>query len=259
MEFPLNELIEIISSEIGQNTDLRMITNIVRKHPLIKNEYENMELEQLGLLIYSIYFISNGRNLEVLRRLRENMVFYISYEFEYAETRYVTCDYCYGNGEETCTECDGEGEVNCTECGGTGTVDGDGEESGECGYCDGKGEESCDECGGDGKVECSNCGGNGEVDGGLEIDYTAHLYVSILPLSTIERMEQSSGELTTDFVDEIDKVSNLTVILTTSAYSNEGSVHDDDSIYYDIEENTEMFYEVVNGGIKVREVHYPQL
>jgi hypothetical protein len=257
MEFPLDELIEIFSSELHPNNDLKTVKDLIFRHPLMKSEYQSMSLEQLAILIYSVYFVSNGRKVEVLNRLRENIVFYIVCDFDYSYPKTVSCDTCDGDGETDCNECDGSGEVSCSECDGSGVVDGDDEDSLEdCEVCNGNGEVSCRECNGGGKETCDECDGNGEIERGEEINYRNLLYVSILPLSIIEQMKQQDGDLTTEFNEEFEQVSRLTLILDRDPYSRD---IDDDSYYWrDVEEGTEMFYEIVDGELKVTEVDYPK-
>ena len=256
MEFPLDELIEIFSSEVHPNNDLRTVKDLIFRHPLMKSEYQSMSLEQLAILIYSVYFISNGRKLEVLNRLRENIVFYIVCDFDYSNPKYVTCDTCEGDGDAECSECYGSGEVSCSECDGEGSREVEDNEWEDCEVCNGNGEVSCRECNGSGKETCYDCEGNGEIERGEEIDYRNLLYVSILPLSVIEKMKQQDGDLTSEFNEEFDQVSRLTIILDRDAYSR---TIDDDSYYWgDVEEHTEMFYEVVDGELRLNQINWPK-
>lgn len=256
MEFPLDELIEIFSSELHPNNDLRTVKDLIFRHPLMKSEYQNMSLEQLALLIYSVYFVSNGRKVEVLNRLRENIVFYIVCDFDYSNPKYVTCDTCEGDGDAECSECYGSGEVSCSECDGEGSREVEDDEWEDCEVCNGNGEVSCRECNGSGKETCYDCEGNGEIERGEEIDYRNLLYVSILPLSVIEKMKQQDGDLTSEFNEEFDQVSRLTIILDRDAYSR---TIDDDSYYWgDVEEHTEMFYEVVDGELRLNQINWPE-
>lgn len=256
MEFPLDELIEIFSSELHPNNDLRTVKDLIFRHPLMKSEYQNMSLEQLAILIYSVYFTSNGRKLEVLNRLRENIVFYIVCDFDYSNPKYVTCDTCEGDGDAECSECYGSGEVSCSECDGEGSREVEDNEWEDCEVCNGNGEVSCRECNGSGKETCYDCEGNGEIERGEEIDYRNLLYVSILPLSVIEKMKQQDGDLTSEFNEEFDQVSRLTIILDRDAYSR---TIDDDSYYWgDVEEHTEMFYEVVDGELRLNQINWPE-
>lgn len=256
MEFPLDELIEIFSSELHPNNDLRTVKDLIFRHPLMKSEYQSMSLEQLALLIYSVYFVSNGRKVEVLNRLRENIVFYIVCDFDYSNPKYVTCDTCEGDGDAECSECYGSGEVSCSECDGEGSREVEDNEWEDCEVCNGNGEVSCRECNGCGKETCYDCDGNGEIERGEEIDYRNLLYVSILPLSIIEKMKQQDGDLTTEFNEEFEQVSRLTLILDRDAYSR---AIDDDSYYWrDVEEGTEMFWGVVDSELKVTQVDYPE-
>lgn len=256
MEFPLDELIEIFSSELHPNNDLRTVKDLIFRHPLMKSEYQNMSLEQLALLIYSVYFVSNGRKVEVLNRLRENIVFYIVCDFDYSNPKYVTCDTCEGDGDAECSECYGSGEVSCSECDGEGSREVEDNEWEDCEVCNGNGEVSCRECNGSGKETCYDCEGNGEIERGEEIDYRNLLYVSILPLSVIEKMKQQDGDLTSEFNEEFDQVSRLTIILDRDAYSR---TIDDDSYYWgDVEEHTEMFYEVVDGELRLNQINWPE-
>lgn len=255
MEFPLDELIEIFSSELHPNNDLRTVKNLIFTHPLMKNEYKSMSLEQLALLIYSVYFISNGRKVETLNRLRENIVFYIVCDFDYGSSKTVICDTCDGDGDTNCGECNGSGEVSCNECDGEGRIEVEDNEWEDCEVCNGNGEVSCRECNGSGKETCYDCDGNGEIERGEEIYYKNLLYVSILPLSVIEKMEQQDGDLTTEFNEEFDQVFRLTIILDRDSYSH---TIDDDSYYWrDVEENSEMFYEVVDRELRLTEVNWP--
>lgn len=256
MEFPLDELIEIFSSELHPNNDLRTVKDLIFRHPLMKSEYQSMSLEQLAILIYSVYFVSNGRKVEVLNRLRENIVFYIVCDFDYSNPKYVTCDTCEGDGDAECSECYGSGEVSCSECDGEGSREVEDNEWEDCEVCNGNGEVSCRECNGSGKETCYDCEGNGEIERGEEIDYRNLLYVSILPLSVIEKMKQQDGDLTSEFNEEFDQVSRLTIILDRDAYSR---TIDDDSYYWgDVEENTEMFYEVVDGELRLNQINWPE-
>ncbi len=256
MEFPLDELIEIFSSELHPNNDLRTVKDLIFRHPLMKSEYQNMSLEQLAILIYSVYFVSNGRKVEVLNRLRENIVFYIVCDFDYSNPKYVTCDTCEGDGDAECSECYGSGEVSCSECDGEGSREVEDNEWEDCEVCNGNGEVSCRECNGSGKETCYDCEGNGEIERGEEIDYRNLLYVSILPLSVIEKMKQQDGDLTSEFNEEFDQVSRLTIILDRDAYSR---TIDDDSYYWgDVEEHTEMFYEVVDGELRLNQINWPE-
>lgn len=256
MEFPLDELIEIFSSELHPNNDLRTVKDLIFRHPLMKSEYQSMSLEQLAILIYSVYFVSNGRKVEVLNRLRENIVFYIVCDFDYSNPKYVTCDTCEGDGDAECSECYGSGEVSCSECDGEGSREVEDNEWEDCEVCNGNGEVSCRECNGSGKETCYDCDGNGEIERGEEIDYRNLLYVSILPLSVIEKMKQQDGDLTSEFNEEFDQVSRLTIILDRDAYSR---TIDDDSYYWgDVEEHTEMFYEVVDGELRLNQINWPE-
>lgn len=256
MEFPLDELIEIFSSELHPNNDLRTVKDLIFRHPLMKSEYQSMSLEQLAILIYSVYFVSNGRKVEVLNRLRENIVFYIVCDFDYSNPKYVTCDTCEGDGDAECSECYGSGEVSCSECDGEGSREVEDNEWEDCEVCNGNGEVSCRECNGSGKETCYDCEGNGEIERGEEIDYRNLLYVSILPLSVIEKMKQQDGDLTSEFNEEFDQVSRLTIILDRDAYSR---TIDDDSYYWgDVEEHTEMFYEVVDGELRLNQINWPE-
>jgi len=192
MEFPLDELIEIFSSELHPNNDLRTVKNLIFTHPLMKNEYKSMSLEQLALLIYSVYFISNGRKVETLNRLRENIVFYIVCDFDYGSSKTVICDTCDGDGDTNCGECNGSGEVSCNECDGEGRIEVEDNEWEDCEVCNGNGEVSCRE---------------------------------------------------------------LTIILDRDSYSH---TIDDDSYYWrDVEENSEMFYEVVDRELRLTEINWP--
>lgn len=255
MEFPLDELIEIFLTEIGPNNNLNMVKQLIISHPLIKNVYESIPLEQLALLIYSVYFISNGRKVEVLNRLRENIVFYIVCEFDYTSPKYATCDTCDGDGEINCTECNGSGEVECSECDGEGRTEEGDNEWVDCEVCNGNGQVSCRECNESGKETCGECGGDGESSEGEEVNHINLLYMSILPLSIIEKMKQQDGDLTTEFNEEFDQASRLTTILGRDPYSR--TIDDDNYYWNDIEENSEMFYEVVDGEKRLTEVDYP--
>lgn len=206
MDLPIRDIVEIIASEI-KTEGAQAIFNYIKKHPLFREDIENIPLRDLGLIVYGVYFVNKGKSYDYVASNYDQITAYELVDFGYENPRYTSCSECEGNGEISCPECGGNGDVTCHECDGLGDVYRDTEDGGEevtCPECDGDGYVRCDNCR-QGNVVCDKCEGSGDMEEGDEIEFSSMLVMNFLPEILISKMKYDSGTLTNEFQEKLDK------------------------------------------------------
>lgn len=243
----IETIVDIIISEINEPFNLKSAYILVKKHPLLRSEWKKLTLDEISILVYSVFFMDYQKAI----REKDNIFFYIEADFDNEEIHYSDCEYCGGSGYEYCSECD-NGSQECSTCDGDGVV---GDDNEECPNCEGAGNLICDECGGKGTIDCGNCDGDGTVRDGNKMDGTTRLVMAYGNKKLIDKLKFSGGDLTSEFDEELNKLPQNLMLYIDSEYF---ALYSEEDYSYDSDfSGKEVFYTVVDKEYRLEEVHIP--